>query len=170
MTGVTAAKGWDLPEPYTACIVVEPADIDAYRHVNNAVYVRWLDQAAWAHSASLGLPLEHYLAVRRGMAVWRTQLHYLAPALAGDRVLVSTWLVLCDGRLRVDRRFQVRRERDGQDLLRALIHYVCIDLDDGRARRMPAEFASRYQPLPAVSAAVKAAREPFLPGLAPPGT
>jgi acyl-CoA thioester hydrolase len=116
MTAEAAAKPWDLPEPYTVSIDVVPADIDAYRHVNNAVYVRWLDQAAWAHSASLGLPLEHYLAVRRGMAVWRTQLHYLAPALAGDRILVSTWLVLCDGRLRVDRRFQVRRAGDGPDL------------------------------------------------------
>lgn len=166
MSASREATGWDLPEPFIVAIDVTPEDIDAYRHVNNAVYVRWLDQAAWAHSTSLGLSLEHYLSVRRGMAVWRTQLHYLAPALPGDRVLVSTWLVLCDGRLRVDRRFQIRRESDGTDLLRALIHYVCIDLDDGRPRRMPREFATSYQPRAAVAAALTDA-EPFLPGVAP---
>jgi acyl-CoA thioester hydrolase len=161
-----ATPGWDLPEPFVVPIDVTSGDIDAYRHVNNAVYVRWLDQAAWEHSTRLGLSLERYLTMRRGMAVWRTQLHYLAPALPGDRVLVSTWLVLCDGRLRVDRRFQIRRESDGTDLLRALIHYVCIDLDDGRPRRMPREFTTLYQPRPTVAAALSTA-EPFQPGVAP---
>ncbi len=161
-----AATNWDLPEPFTIDIEVQAADIDSYRHVNNAVYVRWLDQAAWAHSTHLGLPVARYQALRRGMAVWRSQLHYIAPALPGDRVTVATWITLCDARLRVDRRFQVRCARDGRDLLRAIVHYVCIDLDDGRARRMPPDFAAGFEPRAAVMAALARSTRPFQPGLA----
>ena len=37
---------------------VQAADIDAYGHVNNAVYLTWLDRAAWSHSAALGVSLQ----------------------------------------------------------------------------------------------------------------
>lgn len=158
---------WDLPEPFTIEIAVLTADIDSYQHVNNAVYVRWLDQAAWAHSRHLGLPEDRYQTLRRGMAVWRSQLHYIAPVRSGDRVAVATWLTRCDARLRVDRRFQIRRIRGGQDLLRALIHYVCIDLDDGAVRRMPPEFASAFKPRARVVAALAAESQPFHPGVPP---
>ena len=160
-----APAGWDLPEPFAVSIDVVPDDIDSYGHVNNAVYVRWLDQVAGAHSDHLGLPQARYQALRRGMAVWRTQLHYIAPALPGDRVTVATWITFGDARLRVDRRFQIRRERDGRDLLRGLIHYVCIDLDDGRPRRMPGEFARQFVPRAAVATALARATGNFRPGL-----
>ncbi len=66
--------------------------------------------------------------LNRGMAVWRTQINYIGAALEGDVIDVATWPVLNDKRLRIDRRFQIRRKATGETLLRALIHYVCIDL------------------------------------------
>ena len=44
------------------------------------------------------------------------------------------------------RRFQVWRARDAQTLARAAVDYVCINLDSGRAVRMPAEFTRAYVP------------------------
>jgi len=74
--------------------------------------------------------------------------------------------VFGDARLRVDRRFQIRRPADGRTLLSGLIHYVCADLDSGRPRRMPAEFASRYRPLPEVEAALEnGGHRAFAPGV-----
>ena len=148
---------WELPSPYVHRVSALSTDIDAFDHVNNAVYMRWLDEAAWAHSTALGVPPEHCVRKRRGMVVWRSQLNYLAPALAGDRLEIGTWLVFQDGKLRADRRFQIRRPSDGRTVLRALIHYVCADLDSGRPRRMPPEFAALYRPLPEVEAALSRA-------------
>jgi acyl-CoA thioester hydrolase len=159
-------SSWDLPDPFIHVVRADGSDIDAYRHVNNAVYVRWLDHCAWAHSTALGLDPQSTVAGGRGMAVWRTQLNYLAPALEGDEVGIATWLVYNDERLRIDRRFQLRRLADGQTLLRGLIHYVCIDLASGRPKRMPASFAA-YRPLPAVLAAVALESVPFQPGVEP---
>ncbi len=161
-------EAWDLPAPFVHRMSALASDIDAYGHVNNSVYLRWLDETAWSHSTALGIPPEHCVRTRRGMVVWRSQLHYQAPALAGDGLEVGTWLVYEDGRLRVDRRFQIRRPGDGRTLLRGLIHYVCADLDSGRPRRMPAEFVERYRPLPEVAAALAGeGNRRFAPGVEP---
>jgi acyl-CoA thioester hydrolase len=135
---------WDFGDPHVVTVEVLAADIDAYDHVNNSVYLSWLDRAAWSHSTSLGLSLEQCLALRRGMAAHRTQIDYLRAALLGDRVLVGTWIVSTDTKLRVERRFQIRRTADGETLARARIDYVCINLDSGRAVRMPESFRNAY--------------------------
>ena len=134
----------EFPGAHVIELDVRPEDIDAYRHVNNAVYLTWLDRAAWSHSAALGVPVAECLALRRGMAAQRIEIEYLRAALAGDRVRTATWIVSADGRLRAERRFQVLRAADGQTLARARIDYVCINLDSGRATRMPASFARAY--------------------------
>jgi len=135
---------WDFGNPHVVTLEVLAADIDAYDHVNNSVYLAWLDRAAWSHSGTLGLSLEQCVAMRRGMAAHRTEIDYLKAALLGDRVLVGTWIVNTDSRLRVERRFQIRRATDGETLSRARIDYVCINLDSGRAVRMPDSFRNAY--------------------------
>lgn len=135
---------WDSPAPHAVTLEVLATDIDAYDHVNNSVYLSWLDRAAWSHSAALGISLEQCVAMRRGMAAHRTEIDYLRAAVIGDRVWVGTWIVSTDSKLRVERRFQVRRAADGGTLARARIVYVCINLDSGRAARMPDVFQRAY--------------------------
>jgi len=67
------------------------------------------------------------------------------PSLANNQVA-------SDGKLTMDRRFQLIRDSDGATVLRGRWDLVCIELSSGRARRMPAEFCDIY--LPAVVAAV----------------
>src|SRR6202795_5318955 len=140
----SAGVEWDLPEPYLALRDVARADIDAYDHVNNAVYMTWFDRAAWEHSAALGLPIDKCLQLDRGMAVVRSVIAYLPPAGLADTICVATWLLPADGKLRVRRRFQVRREAGGAILARAEIEYACIELSSGRPTRWPQEFRERY--------------------------
>lgn len=130
--------------PHVIELEVEAQDIDAYGHVNNAVYLTWLDRAAWSHSAALGVPLERCVTLRRGMAALRTEIDFVRAALLGDRVRVATWIADSNGRLRVERRFQVVRAADETTLARARTEYVCINLDSGRAVRMPEVFARAY--------------------------
>jgi len=135
---------FDHPAPHVIELAVQPEDIDAYEHVNNAVYLTWLDRAAWSHSTALGVPLGQCVALRRGMAAHRIEIEYRRAALRGDVVQAAAWIVNTDGRLRVERRFQVLRRADGETLARARIDYVCINLDSGRAVRMPESFARAY--------------------------
>jgi acyl-CoA thioester hydrolase len=144
----------DLPSPHCIDLTVGTADIDAYQHVNNAVYVAWCDRVAWHHSAALGLPIERCLELDRGMAVIRTTIEYLRPALPNDVVTIATWLMPAASRLCVRRRFQILRKTDRVTLARAEIDYACITLSSGKPSRWPPEFQTRYAALPAVLAAL----------------
>jgi acyl-CoA thioester hydrolase len=135
---------WEFAAPHLVSVDVQPDDIDAYGHVNNAVYLRWLDVAAWSHSAALGLSIDACTRVRRGMAALRIEIDYVRAAMPGDRVEVATWIADSDRRLRVTRRFQLRHATDGGTLARATTQYVCLNLDNGRATRMPPEFVAAY--------------------------
>jgi acyl-CoA thioester hydrolase len=123
-------------------IAVDDSDIDAYDHVNNAVYLQWCDRAAWSHSLALGVSVEQCVQLRRGMVVHRAELEFLRGALRGDIVTAATAIVATDHKLRVTRRFEIRR---GTELLaQARIDYVCMNLDTGRAARLPPAFVAAY--------------------------
>jgi acyl-CoA thioester hydrolase len=142
-----------LPQAFTAIHEVVSEEIDEYAHVNNAVYLQWLDRIAWTHAAKLGTPLESCLAMRRGMAVRHTRIDYLEAALLGDELLLATWLVVCDGRLRCTRRFEILRLGDGKRVADAEIEYFCLNLDTGKPCRFPPEFTQSYAVIPEVAAA-----------------
>ena len=146
---------WELPEPFTIDLVVAKSDIDDYGHTNNTVYLGWCDRCAWAHSEAVGLDLARYRQLRRAMALRSSRLEFLAPSFEGDRIRVANWIVHADGRLRATRRYQIGRLDDGVTLMRAEMSYVCIDLDLGKPRRLPSEFAERYVVLPAVAQALE---------------
>ena len=153
---MSTPDGFDLPSPHVIELTVDAPDIDAYNHVNNAVYVTWCDRIAWDHSAALGLPIARCLEIDRGMAVGRTVIQYLRPALLGDAVHIATWIVPVDSRLLVRRRFQIKRVADDVTLARAEVEYACIELSSGRPTRWPPEFRERYVSLPEVRAATAA--------------
>lgn len=155
-----SAAEFSLPAPFIDLHEVHPDEIDAYDHVNNTMYLQWLDRAAWAHSAALGLPLAECLALRCGMAVRHTRVDYMNAARLGDTLAVATWIIASDERLRCTRRFAVVRVADGQHLLDAEMDFFCMNLDSGKPCRFPRRFVECYQPLPEVVAAYAALAEP----------
>ena len=134
---------WDAPSPHVLPVSVADAHIDLMRHVNNVHYLQWLEDVAWDHSIALGMSPQDYARLGHGMVVRRHELDYLVPALLGDRVLLATWIVGLD-KLSLHRRYQFVRERDGATLFRGATHFVCVDIDSGRVRRMPPEFTAVY--------------------------
>ena len=140
------AQLFRLPAAYTGTHRVVVEEIDEYDHVNNTVYLQWLDRLAWAHSAKLGIPIEHCLAIRRGMAVRHTRVDYLEAARLDDILVLATWIIASDDRLRCTRRFEILRVADGKRVLEAEIDFFSLNLDTGKPCRFPAEFTERYKP------------------------
>ena len=135
---------WDYPEPFVIETSVEPEDIDGLQHTNNTVYVKWCEQVAWSHSVSLGLDLASYQSLDRAMAITYSEFQYLQASRAGDNIRAATWIVAWDGKLTMQRRFQIVRADDGVTLLRAGMRFACIELSSGRPRRMPPAFIEGY--------------------------
>jgi len=139
-------KLWDYPEPHTLEATVLPEDIDGLEHTNNTVYVKWCERVAWSHSVALGLDLDCYRELDRAMAITHSEFEYLAASREGERVIAATWIVDWDGRLTMQRRFQVVRLDDGVTLLRGGMRFACIQLSNGKPRRLPREFQQGYGP------------------------
>jgi acyl-CoA thioester hydrolase len=137
---------WDYPEPFLQTLSPQGDDIDGLNHTNNAVYVRWCEQIGWAHSESLGLALHDYRRLDRAMAIRRGEYDYLLPTFEGDALTLATWLVGGDGKLAMERRFQLIRNQDQVTVLRGRWDLICIEMSSGRARRMPPEFLAAYLP------------------------
>ncbi|MBA4209542.1 MAG: acyl-CoA thioesterase [Parvibaculum sp.] len=144
MSGETRDIAWDHPFPFIHEVRVEPQHIDDFQHTNNVVYLTWMAKTAWEHSKALGLDFAAYAKVNRGMVVRRHELEYLAASREGERVAIGTWITGNDGKLRLRRRFQMVNADTGVTLLRGLSDFVCINIETGRATRMPAEFAAAY--------------------------
>jgi len=140
------SHSWDIDVPFYIEVEVNSAHIDRLDHVNNAVYLKFMEQAAWAHTEALGLTWDSYRELDAACVVHRHELDYLMPAHLGDRLQVATWITENDGRLAMWRAFQIRRVEDGHTLFRARTHYVCIGLSNGRPKRMPQRFVEAYRP------------------------
>jgi acyl-CoA thioester hydrolase len=136
----------DYPNPFTLPLAPQASDIDGLNHTNNAVYVRWCEQIGWAHSETLGLALADYQRLDRAMAIRRGEYDYLLPTGLGEELLLATWLFAGDGKVTMERRFQLVRVRDQATVLRGRWDLVCIEMSSGRARRMPEEFIAAYMP------------------------
>lgn len=135
---------WRYPNPFVQAIAVGEESIDGLGHANNAAYIGWCENTAWHHSARLGLTLIDCQRLGRAMAIVRGEYDYLAAARCGDQLSVATWLTASDGRLSLERRFQIVRDRDRKTLFTGRWQLVCIDIASGRPTRLPPEFIQVY--------------------------
>ena len=137
---------WVIATPFVARFEVDASHIDRLEHMNNAVYLTFMEQAAWQHTEALGIGWQSYVDLDAACVVHRHELDYLMPAHLGDELEVATWIAENDGRLTMWRAFQFRRVGDGRTVFRARTHYVTVKLSNGRARRMPQLFVDAYRP------------------------
>jgi acyl-CoA thioester hydrolase len=122
-------------------VQVRPEDIDRLGHASNQVYLRWVLEAALAHSTALGLPEEAYLARGQAWVVRRHELEYLRPALAGDRLAIETRVASMSVASSV-RKTAIRR--GGEIMLRAITDWVYVELSRGRPSRIPKDVRDRF--------------------------
>ena len=137
---------WDYPHPFTLPVTPCAEDIDGLNHTNNAVYVQWCEKVGWAHSEALGLGMADYLRLDRAMAIRKAEYDYVLPSLQDEALTLGTWITASDGKLTMERRFQIVRNSDQATILRGRWDLVCIEVGSGKPRRLPPEFCQIYLP------------------------
>jgi acyl-CoA thioester hydrolase len=118
--------------PFELPIRVEAADIDELGHVNNIVYLRWVQDVAKAHWFSAA-PVEEHVGL-----VWmvtRHEIDYKSPAVLSDEIILRTWIGASAG-LRFDRLTEILRASDRKVLAKARTVWVPIDAASGRPKRV----------------------------------
>ena len=129
--------------PYLYEVEVQPADIDRLGHASNQVYLRWVLEAALAHSTAAGFGEEEYFGRGQAWVVRRHELTYLKPALAGDRLRVETRVASMAAASSV-RRTRIVRPADGALLFESATDWVYVELPRGRPARIPADVRSVF--------------------------
>ena len=122
---------------------VAPGDIDELGHAGNLVYLRWLQEAALAHSTHLGLDQAAYLKMGQVWVVRRHEIVYLRPAFEGDALRVET-RVTTMGAASSERRTRILKIADGSALAEAVTDWAFVDIARGRPVRIPEQIRSRF--------------------------
>lgn len=134
------------PLPVFRREILVPAEaLDSNGHVNNVVYLRWIQDSAVEHARATG----GAHAARAVSGLWvvrRHEIDYLHPAFEGDRLLSLTWVVRFR-KARSFRRHQLIRLPDHVLIARGESQYAFVDAHTGRPRPVPETVADCFTPL-----------------------
>ena len=132
------------PSIFTYTIIVPQSVIDGYGHVNNVVYLQWMQDAAIRHPESI---VEYRLPENRGWFARESRIEYLAPAFVGDEIEVRTWIAEYK-RVRAIRKYEFFRKADGKVITKGETLFVFVELTTGRPIPIPLEMQALFPLLP----------------------
>jgi acyl-CoA thioester hydrolase len=119
-------------------------DIDRLKHVNNAIYLEYVEECGFQNLAARGWPAQRMIEDGFAVLVRKNQLHYRQPALLDDELEITTWVSEVR-RSTAMRYYQVRRCPGGELLVEVHALGVWVDLKSGRPSRIPAQFLADFQ-------------------------
>jgi len=126
--------------PFETSVAVMPEDIDEQNHVNNTVYLRWVQEVATAHWQAIAS------SEAQGEIAWvvlRHEIDYKAPACIDDEIVLRTWVGKAT-RLTFERFTEILRRSDGQLLSKARTLWCPTNAQTGRPVRVPLEVREQF--------------------------
>jgi acyl-CoA thioester hydrolase len=126
--------------PFTRNFTAAPCDIDELGHVNNAVWVRWIQDMATSHWQAVALP-EHIAACY--WVVTRHEIDYRGNIAAGESVTARTWIESEPKGAQFDRRVDFV-DAKGKVIVRANTTWAMIDKSTGRLARVRPEVSAPF--------------------------
>jgi acyl-CoA thioester hydrolase len=126
--------------PFTRIFTAQPDDIDELGHVNNAVWVRWIQDMATAHWQAVAAP-EHIAAYF--WVVTRHEIDYRGNVGPGQSVTANTWIESEPKGAQFDRRVDFV-DAAGKVIVRANTTWAMIDKVTGRLVRVRPEVSAPF--------------------------
>jgi acyl-CoA thioester hydrolase len=129
-----------VSDRFTLTFTAEPQHIDVMGHVNNAVWVQWMEALATAHWEAVAPPV-HQDAY--AWVVTRHEIDYRGNIRQGESVIAETFIPDGPNGARFDRRVDFRNQA-GKVIVSARTTWVMIDRATGRIQRVPAKVAAPF--------------------------
>jgi acyl-CoA thioester hydrolase len=122
-----------MPVPrFERDVPVIPEDFDELGHVNNVVYLRWIQDIATAHWRAAATPEQQE---QLAWVAHRHEIDYKTPALPGDAIIASTWVGAAEA-VRFERFVEILRAKDRKVLAASRTLWVPISRATGRVTRV----------------------------------
>ena len=134
-----------MPVVHKRTFRVRNYECDAYGHVNNANYVRYMQEAALDASAAVGYDEARYNELGQIWLIRETNIEYLRPLRFGNSVEVTTW-VGDFRRVRSRRFYELRNAETGDMVAEGSTDWVYIERATQRPARVPAEMVAAFMP------------------------
>ena len=115
-------------------LVAAVDDVDELGHISNVAYVRWVQDAAKAHSQAVGWDHARYEELGSVFVVRRHEIEYVRPTYAGERIRTVTWIE--DWRVASSTR-RTLLLREEEEVARAATLWALVSTETGRPRRIP---------------------------------
>ena len=135
-----------MSNPFDLKLTVQPEHIDVLGHVNNVVYVSWMQDVATAHIEALGLGLNEYLALKHAMVAVEHHVQYRKAAFLNETLILRTWLDDLNA-LYSSRQYVFYRAADQSVVFVGKTKWACVEIETGRPKRLSPSFTQAYQPL-----------------------
>jgi acyl-CoA thioester hydrolase len=116
---------------------VRSYECDSYGHVNNAVYLNYLEYARHEYLRDIALSLEELRAGGYSMLVAEISIRYKRPAGTDDELAILTKPL---SRTRLSGVLGQRILRGNEEVAEAEVKWVCVD-ERGRPAPLPEKFA-----------------------------
>lgn len=130
------------PGAFTMRRRVEWRDVDSAGHVNNAIYLSYMEESAIEQSASIGWPMTRMRDDGFGMIARRHLFDYRHQAVLGDELDVTTYLSE-PRRSSIIRNFIVARP-NGEIVARSRSLYICVNLAKNMPMRIPQQVMEEF--------------------------
>ena len=130
------------PAAYCEKIIVPPSAIDANGHVNNVVFIQWMQDVATRHFQSV-IDGPRWRAMEAAWVARSHHVEYLAPAFVGESLEVRTW-VENFSRVRSLRRYEFLRADGFKLLVRGETDWVLVNLRSGKPCSIPDEIRQAF--------------------------
>lgn len=127
---------------FTLTFTAQPEHIDVMGHVNNAVWVQWMEAIATTHWEAVA-PAEHQAAY--AWVVTRHEIDYRGNIALGESVTAETFIPEGPSGARFDRRVEFRNAA-GRVIVAARTTWAMIDRATGRLLRVTPEVAAAFVP------------------------
>lgn len=121
---------------YSKIITIPKSAIDENGHVNNVMYVQWMQDIAVEHYASIG-----GIEAQGSESTWVVREHkveYFLPAFIDEEIEIRTWVENIR-RVRSLRKYEFVRKSDGKILVKGETDWVFVDTKTGMPRAVPKE-------------------------------
>ncbi|MES2058471.1 MAG: acyl-CoA thioesterase [Pseudomonadota bacterium] len=125
---------------FTLTITATPDDIDELGHVNNAVWVKWIQDIAVAHWTAVATVAQQAAYI---WVVTRHEIDYRGNVGAGETVTGETWVPDAPKGARFDRHVRFTGT-DGKVKVEAVSTWALIDRTTGRLLRVRPELATPF--------------------------
>ncbi len=132
------------PQKFEQTHTVRPEEIDLMGHVNNKIYLGWMEQIAIAHAQAVGLTFDVQQQHGKVLLAKQHVMNFTHPCFEGDDILLTSWIGEQVGCCQRKRHYEFKRLADQKVVFTGETTWVCVDAKTHRPTKLPQNYIDAY--------------------------